>query len=616
MTASSRRNSSSSGLPSADRASGPTASGRRNGVFWRAGRCFSLNPARRGNRRSFSDAKTGRCHAGVSASVALGWRGAVDVPVLPATLATIIELTAKPGVAVAEVGRLVASDPSFAVRVLRLVNSSFMTRGNQIASVHKAVSHVGLQGIRNLALTTAATGGADERAMYPFDMARFWEESLRRAAASQVLAETGIFGSADASSAFTAGLLQDLPVLTLIRNNPGKAEAWMNWWGEDPERRRREEAKLLGFAHDEVANALCSAWGLPDVIAHPMMHHHDPSRAPEAFRARCRLHQEAEFVAAVYGADDTASAWRLARTRLAPILGDSGDAAVDRIIEQVGGRVTLAARALGMLVSEQPDLERLRRQAKRSAEMGDLTRGQLVSRVQRVLSQNEALQRELVQMRALLDAMTATEEITGLPNGRALEARLGQEVRRAARSGKGVALLMIALTCDEGVDPIEVQQSVGVALGATMRDTDVVAHLGEGAFEVLLPDTTVSGAFVAARRALAAARAEVHGVHSEPPWSLWGGIACLEGASRSRIHVEPLIRRLRARAQENLRAALEQERPLVRTEREVEPWRVPAEPVSGSGPSVGSEPDTGRHDEDSDEPGDNGPATLIELGPE
>lgn len=496
-------------------------------------------------------------------------------------MAAIIEATARPDVTLAEVGRLVAADPGFAVRVLRLVNSSFHTRGNQIASVHKAVSHLGLQSLRNLALTTAATGGAEARALYPFDMPRFWEESLRRAAASEVLAETGIFGPIEAATAFTAGLLQDLPVLALIRANPGKGEAWMNWIGEEPERRRREERKLFGCSHDELAGDLCEAWSLPQTLAMPMRHHHRHEEAPAAHRAQCHLHEVAETLAAVYGADDTATAWRSARNLLGPLLPRGGEAAVDRLIEQVGSRVTSAARALGMLVSDQPDLERLRRQARRSAEMSDLSRTQLVSRVQRLVARNDALQRELAQMRLLVDTLTATDALTGLPNERALEVRLGQEVRRAARSGKGVALLALRLTLREGADPVEVQQSVGVALGATMRNTDVVARVGELTFEVLLPDTTIAGAFVAARRALAAMRGDLR----DPPWTPWFGLACLEGTPGTRVASEPLIRRLRARAHENLGAAMLSDRPLVRTELELEPWVPDAgSPASGEAP--------------------------------
>lgn len=503
------------------------------------------------------------------------WFEPVELPAFPSTLAAIVDATQRPDVALAELGRLVAADPGFAVRVLRLVNSSFHTRGNQIASVHKAVSILGLQSLKNLALTTAATGGADVRALYPFDMRRFWEESLRRAAACEVLAESRAFGIVDVPSAFTAGLLQDLPVLTLIRSNLGKGESWMNLAGAEPELRRREERKFFGMSHDELAVQLCEAWSLPKSLAMPMIHHHRHENAPAEFQAICHLHELAELLAAVYGADDTATAWRTARTEIAPLLPAGGEAEVDRMIERVGARVTSAARSLGIMVSEQPDLDRLRQLAKRSAEMGDLNRKQLVARVKRLHARNEALQSELIQMRELVDTLSATDAVTGLPNERALEARLALEVRRAARSGRGVALIAMQLSVAAGVDPVEAQQLVAVALGATMRVTDVVARIGDGRFELLLPDTNMAGAFVAARRALVAVRGqETEGGDREPPWTLSCGIGCLEGVPSGKFQCDRVILRLRGRGQENLRAALGDGRPLVRTDRETIPWTV------------------------------------------
>src|SRR5690606_8367473 len=130
-----------------------------------------------------------------------------------------------------------------------------------------------------------------------------------------------------------------------------------------------------------------------------------------------------------------------------------------------------------------------------------------------------------------------------------------------------------------------------VALGATMRNTDVVARVGELTFEVLLPDTTIAGAFVAARRALAAMRGDLR----DPPWTPWFGLACLEGTPGTRVASEPLIRRLRARAHETLGAAMLSDRPLVRTELELEPWVPDAgSPASGEAP-----PDTAAAQDDS-----------------
>lgn len=499
-------------------------------------------------------------------------RRSIEVPDLPDHLAALIEATVDRETTIAELGRLVALEPSFAVKVLKLVNASLHTRGNPIASIHKAVTRLGVHSLRNLALATAATGGADAKVFYPFDLNQFWEESLRRAAACEVLAESGLFGRIPEAHAFTAGMMQDLAVLCLVRSHPSRAEQWMNLIGEPPERRRREERKIFGASHEEVALEIAEKWHLPEDIALPMIHHHRPENAPDEYRRRCRMHELAEYLAAVYGADDTAEAWAEARRRLAPYVRDGGDDLVDALIEKVGRRVVTAARSLGMMVPDQPDLDRLRRLAARSAEMGELSRRQLVTRVKRLLARNDGLHRDLLQARAMVEMLSALDELTSLPNARALEARMAQEIRRAARTGAGLALVALAVQpVGRRLDPLDLDQLIGVGIGATMRVTDLVARTGLGRFEMLLPDTTPEGAFVAARRALAGVRGET-GDAADGDWQLRFGLACLVEKPEGKPEPDALIVRMRARARRNIAAAMEARREVVRTGREVIGW--------------------------------------------
>lgn len=489
---------------------------------------------------------------------------------MSASIGRIIEMTGQQDVSIAELSRAVAADPGLSVRVLRQVNSTLLSRGVQIASIHKAVSRLGVQGVRLLAIGAAATGGQDARAFYPFDLARFWEDSLRRAAASEVLAGTSLFSGIEPSSAFMAGLLQDLPVLALIRSDPAKATAWMSMVGEDPILRRREEQALFGCTHDEIAGDVQLAWGLPDGVAIPMRYHHEPARAPTRYYKQCRLHQLAEGLAAVLGADDTSAAWQRARALLASVDGFQ-DNELDGVLEQVARRVSTAARALGMGVSEQPDLRELRRRARRSEEMFDLTRHELVAWVRKLAARNDGLRRELVHLREMVEVLSATDAVTGLPDRRALDVRLGLELRRAARSGVGLSVLWLEIAADRVV-PVDAEQQFAVGVGATMRTTDLVTRFDAGCLVVVLPDTAENGAFVAARRALGGARGEGRGSSAE--WAAGCGLAWIQGTPSEALDFDELAERLIARARENAQAALERGRAVVRTGRESVPWGV------------------------------------------
>ena len=121
------------------------------------------------------------------------------------------------------------------------------------------------------------------------------------------------------------------------------------------------------------------------------------------------------------------------------------------------------------------------------------------------------LQRGLIrstEMEELLKQMSLTDVLTGLPNRRAFDERLDSEVRRMAREGRPLALLLVDVDHFKTVNDTfghlngdrmlrilarQIQRSVG-------RPGDVAARFGGEEFAVLLPDTDLKGARYIAER--------------------------------------------------------------------------------------------------------------------
>jgi two-component system cell cycle response regulator len=100
-----------------------------------------------------------------------------------------------------------------------------------------------------------------------------------------------------------------------------------------------------------------------------------------------------------------------------------------------------------------------------------------------------------------------TDPLTRLPNRRALEARLGEEVTRAGRYHTGLACIMADL---DGLKPIndrlghaagdQALQSLASVLQAELRESDFAARVGGDEFVLLLPHTSADEAMVLAGR--------------------------------------------------------------------------------------------------------------------
>lgn len=138
----------------------------------------------------------------------------------------MIQAVSDPSMPVASLVRAVSSDASLSVQLLRMVNSSMYNRGSRIATVDRAVAILGNRSLRNLALCFAVQNCV-RGGMGKFDLDGFWEDSLRRAVAARMLAESFPQADVDAVEAFTFGLLQDLGVVALVQTAPDRAEAWM-----------------------------------------------------------------------------------------------------------------------------------------------------------------------------------------------------------------------------------------------------------------------------------------------------------------------------------------------------------------------------------------------------
>src|SRR5215471_16201053 len=81
----------------------------------------------------------------------------LHLPSLPEVALKIRNALANEEVSVAEIARLIGSDPALAARIVRIANSALFYRGSKpITSVSAAVSQLGHRMVRNVALSYAS----------------------------------------------------------------------------------------------------------------------------------------------------------------------------------------------------------------------------------------------------------------------------------------------------------------------------------------------------------------------------------------------------------------------------------------------------------------------------
>lgn len=255
-----------------------------------------------------------------------------DIPALSPTASKVIMLANDINCQAADLTRAVKLDPVLAAKVLRLVNSSYYSLGAKIVSLERAVIMLGLNTIKNLALSSAVLAVMSPgRGNHPFAGDQYWRHCLGVGTAAKMIAEMRRVPRTETDGYFIAGLLHDLGILAEARLFLSEMEKIAEL-GSRTGLLAAEEALLGGLNHCLLGGLLARKWGLSPDLSAAMALHHDPPGEGE-HRELCQTVYLANIICKNQGVG-------MVLDRV-PILADPAvleglglDAGVERIVSQ------------------------------------------------------------------------------------------------------------------------------------------------------------------------------------------------------------------------------------------------------------------------------------------
>ncbi|NIP73556.1 MAG: HDOD domain-containing protein [Gammaproteobacteria bacterium] len=332
-------------------------------------------------------------HTGGAGETPIGGVSPAQLPAPPEAAAQLMRACASEHFDAGRVASLVASDPGLGAELLRVVNSPFLGLSREVASVNRAVIELGQRALHNLVLCISVREALSRGTPAELDATLYWEDGLRRAVGARILAEhTG----SDTGSAFAAGLLADFGLLAIFHVHTDKAPLWRRLRGLDPERRYKAERRHFGVTHDRIIAMLAPTWVLPDELVQVLGNHHhcENSGLADGPRGMCVLLGAADWIAAVYSAEDKGAALEQCRRRLEAAFG-LGTEQADALLAAVPEQVQEAAAALGLRVQEQGDFDQVLRQANVRLVEENLSYQELTWRLGKALRERDRLAAEL-----------------------------------------------------------------------------------------------------------------------------------------------------------------------------------------------------------------------------
>lgn len=250
---------------------------------------------------------------------------------------TIVERINDPSASVANVSEAIELDPTVAAKTLRLANSSLYGYPHEIETLHRAVTIIGLQQIRQIVLSTVVIEHFRGLPVIGVDMASFWRHSLATALLARGIARYR--REANVERLYLFGLLHDIGRLLMFLYLGRHAEELIDLREREGDLMFVAERRYMGFDHAQIGSALLERWDMTPAHVEATRYHHEPLEAP-AFPVEASI---------VHVADSLANAMRL---------GSSGERMVPPVSREAFERIGLnmdQCEEMALLAREQLD---------------------------------------------------------------------------------------------------------------------------------------------------------------------------------------------------------------------------------------------------------------------
>jgi HD-like signal output (HDOD) protein len=201
-----------------------------------------------------------------------------NIPSLSTTVSKVLEICNNPLSSPADLNHVISLDPVLVGRVLKLINSAYY--GLKVTNIVRAVTMLGLNTVKNLALSSAIIGNLNTGQSPGLNLEGYWRHSLCVGVAAKILARKRGIDPTLLEEYFAAGLLHDIGKIPLNAVLPREYLLIIKSADTGPDQKTgvslvRAEAERLGLTHNEVGARVFQAWRIGGALEDAVIHHHN-----------------------------------------------------------------------------------------------------------------------------------------------------------------------------------------------------------------------------------------------------------------------------------------------------------------------------------------------------
>lgn len=194
--------------------------------------------------------------------------GQLSIPPAPTACLQLSHLLSAEDWSIAELDRVVRSDPVVTASLLRMANTVALRGREPVTTIPAAVTRLGARGVLKLAWASSTTASLTPPGPLLLLRQRAWREALVSAQVASWLATPGLgLSPHDAETSFVMGMLHDIGRLVVL----GSLEDLLRQDARDVP----DAWELLESLHVPAGAVLVDAWKLPPLLAKAITDHHE-----------------------------------------------------------------------------------------------------------------------------------------------------------------------------------------------------------------------------------------------------------------------------------------------------------------------------------------------------
>lgn len=187
---------------------------------------------------------------------------------------------ASPQCSLGMIADIIEKDVDLTARLLRFSNSAYCGFSTRLSTVSEAIGLIGIQQVQDLLTASSVIERFAGVSSEFVSVQTFWQHSLATGIGARLIAMERRLPRPD--RLFVCGLLHDIGRLVLFLQATKHAQKIFELYKKERILLREAEVRVLGYDHQNIAEALLKSWKYPPSLVLAVGNHHNPSSCEAA----------------------------------------------------------------------------------------------------------------------------------------------------------------------------------------------------------------------------------------------------------------------------------------------------------------------------------------------